>query len=402
MQSFAISLAQTRLIRFLAIGVFTVAGLITAGTVRAQICGNHIREAGEQCDDPNNTNLDGCSATCSFEQIQRINYFKLQTASDTFCTSNAFGGAITSTGLSSFQASIDSALADGSQSLLLEFLGLDDLSGTSDANLQLGVLNATPQSPNGSYDGTSDLDWWYAVDPLTIDASRNPLETLSASIAAQELSAGPGTVTLNLILAGAPAVLSISSARLQTSIGTSSTPMSYVYGSDTDRGHLYAENLDPLLQSFESMGQPTTTGAGKMCGNISAQSLSLVPVPAAMAAGGSTACSQNYSASSNSMLDVLVGGCTVLGFFVVITPTQPDQVDPAMPVAGAGGPYQLSENSQHQVTTCRDKNNTVVTLSTCLAAAAYSSFFKFTTDRVIATNADPILYDTIFQDGFGF
>jgi len=102
------------------------------------------------------------------------------------------------------------------------------------------------------------------------------------------------------------------------------------------------------------------------------------------------------------MLDVLVGGCTVLGFVVVITPTQPDQVDPVMPVAGAGGPYKLSENSQHQVTTCRDKNNTVVTLSTCLAAAAYSSFFKFTTDRVIATNADPILYDTIFQDGFGF
>ncbi len=31
------------------------------------ICGNRILEAGEQCDDGNNTDGDGCSASCTFE-----------------------------------------------------------------------------------------------------------------------------------------------------------------------------------------------------------------------------------------------------------------------------------------------------------------------------------------------
>ena len=66
-----------------------------------------------------------------------------------------------------------------------------------------------------------------------------------------------------------------------------------------------------------------------------------------------------------------------------VSPTQPDDVDPTAPPAGAGGPYRLSAGTNRIVNTCRDKNNAVVNLAACLDAAAYSSYFRFATDRVI-------------------
>ena len=53
-----------------------------------------MREGAEQCDDSNTSNLDGCNASCSFEQIQRVDYLAMQWGTDTVCTKNALGGAI--------------------------------------------------------------------------------------------------------------------------------------------------------------------------------------------------------------------------------------------------------------------------------------------------------------------
>ena len=78
---------------------------------------------------------------------------------------------------------------------------------------------------------------------------------------------------------------------------------------------------------------------------------------------------------------VLTGTLVKIG--TEVTATQPDQVDPAVPAAGAGAPYTLLVTG-NTVSGCRDSANTTVTLTTCLAAAAYSSEFSFTTDRVIA------------------
>ena len=61
----------------------------------------------------------------------------------------------------------------------------------------------------------------------------------------------------------------------------------------------------------------------------------------------------------------------------------PIKSTPAAPVAGAGGPYKFTATSGH-VTGCTDKHGASANLQTCLAAAAYSSAFKFGTDRVIA------------------
>ena len=184
-------------------------------------------------------------------------------------------------------------------------------------------------------------------------------------------------MTLVLPLGGGPAALKFTSTMFTAAIGATSTPLS---SAGSPPGHLASEHLDPALTSYASMGQPTAAGAGKLCGNVAAASLALVPIP--MALVGGFGCSQGYTLA-NSILDVLVGGCNILAV-QQIKPTQPDQVDPAAMPAGAGAPYTLSASPATKVvSTCRDKNNAVVPLQACLSAAAYSAFFKFTTDRVI-------------------
>jgi hypothetical protein len=94
---------------------------------------------------------------------------------------------------------------------------------------------------------------------------------------------------------------------------------------------------------------------------------------------------------------VFIRGCTTLGILNVrdINVTQPDKEDPTAPAAGAGpattGPtYTLSASSTTTkiVDRCRDRSGTTFNAGTpqfeaCLKDAAYSSYFKFTTDRVI-------------------
>lgn len=139
-------------------------------------------------------------------------------------------------------------------------------------------------------------------------------------------------------------------------------PVSPLTSTGGTPGHLASEHLAPALVSFASTGERNDNGAGKLCGNVTAASLDQVPVPLDLQMGGALACNQGYTAS-NSLLDVLVGGCTV-------------------PQPGAGGPYTLQWTGTN-VTGCRDKNNMNVNLTDCLNAAAYSAFFKLAMGRVI-------------------
>ena len=144
-------------------------------------------------------------------------------------------------------------------------------------------------------------------------------------------------------------------------------------------GHLPAENLDPVLVSAASTGQQNLNGAGKLCGNITASSLAGVQVPAAIPMN----CA-GYTMTS-SILDLLVSGCRAFGFIQLVAPTQPDKEDPTVVAVGAGPPYRLSASNagNHIVDTCKDTNGATVNLAMCLSDAAYSSYFKFATDRVI-------------------
>jgi cysteine-rich repeat protein len=354
--------------------------LAACGIAQAQVCGNGVREGAEQCDDGNTVNMDGCSATCTFEQVQRVNQLNMEFGTSTSCPLNKLGGAFGTLVQSALQNGISNSVADGSTSAMMYFEGLADLSGQSATGFNIGLLNGQPYSTLNGYNGTSDVDWWYLPDPLDIDNNRLPTSMLGGNIAAGVLTAGPGAFGLRTTLAGAPATLQFSSMTIRITTGSSSTPMTY-NGSAT-QGHLPAENLDPALTSFETAGSP-----GTLCGNVSAASLAASMLSSSIV----TYCS-GYT-TNNSELDLLVGGCTYLSFSLV-QPTQPDQVNPNAPVAGAGGPYHLAADASKMVTGCADRNNAVVPLATCLNAAAYSSYFTFTTDRVMFKD------DVIFRDGF--
>ena len=337
------------------------------------ICGDGIRQTGEQCDDGNVVNLDGCDATCHFEQDHRANAVTMQFNTDALCTVNALGGAISGIAQGTLQTSLTNGVTSGATTVMFKFLGLTDLSGTNQANVQLGALGGKPVT-GANYNGNSDSEWWYTTDPNSIDALRAPRSALTGSIVSKLLNAS-GTMDLALTIAGSLAQLHLSNAKVRANIGNTSAPLMSSNG--LTPGHLAGEHLDPILASFDTMSN------GELCGNISSASLATVPAPATLIAGGGTnACSEGYTAQ-NHLLDILVGGCHVLFGFTAITPTQPDQVDPAAPVAGAGAPYTLVETN-HTVTSCKDRNNATVNLQTCLAASAYSSFLKFTSDRVIA------------------
>jgi cysteine-rich repeat protein len=336
-------------------------------------CGDGVRSATEQCDDGNNLNLDGCDSTCHFEQVLRANSLTIQFGTDAVCTANAFGGAFTPFTQGTLQSGLDQSIQDGSTSVLFQMIGLDDLTGANDGMMSVGVMRGLPVSVSG-YNGTADTDFWYTIDPLSIDAARRPIAALSGAIALGQLSAGPGSASLPLAVFGSLASLQMSSLRLSAAIGGTSTPLASAGTSSP--GHLAAEHLNSALVSFASVT------LGTACGDISAASLAQIPIPAALAVGGATACTQGYT-TSNTVLDLLVGGCTNL-VIQSVKPTQPDQTVPTAPQPGAGGLYKLSMNASHHVDACRDSGNAAVNLTQCLNAAAYSSYFDFTADRVIA------------------
>jgi cysteine-rich repeat protein len=379
--------------------VCALIGIVMAasGPVVAQVCGNGIREAAEQCDDGNRADFDGCSANCRFEQTQRINQLLFEITTSAACPKNALGGAFTATAQGSLQTAINASVSDGSTSVLLYFRGLTDPAGVNnEPNLEIGLFNAAPESPTGAYSGSNDVDWWYAVDETELDTSQKPLSQLGGDITNGVLAAGPGSFLLSTYLA-TPVTMSFSSSVLAAPVGAASTPMTFVSG--TDRGHLATEHLDPTLQSFAStgVGSPVT---GSLCGNVSAESLAQAPVPASLqAGGGAAACDQGYT-GANSLLDVVVFGCkTLSGLVTAVNATQPDQSDPGVSAAGVGAPYTLSSSTMsHTVDTCKDKNGTTVDLATCLKAAAYSVYFRFSTDRVIAKSTSAA--DTIYHDDF--
>jgi hypothetical protein len=304
----------------------------------------------------------------TFRQDQRINSLTLQFAIDSFATQNAFGGAFGSTFQGQIQSPIASSITSGATSLLFEMPGLSDLTGTNEASLQAGVVNAVPVNPTGPYNGNSDLDWWYAPRGAELDLNDLPKAQLTGFIAAKALTlAGP---SINLVFSLGS--VNISSVHIAAVVGPSSTPTTSP--GYYPPGHPASDQIDPTLQSFASMS------SGQLKGNISAASLAAAPIPASLT--GATTCSQNYT-TANSWLDVLVSGCTAFGLVTVVRATQPDQADPAARPVGNGAPFHLSANSSHVVDVCTDKNSITVNLTACLQAAAYSSYFKFTTDRVI-------------------
>ena len=201
----------------------------------------------------------------------------------------------------------------------------------------------------------------------SIDGSRNPKTSLlnGKFTTGGNLSSDPGTINLTLVLAaGSTAMLTMKNTVLTAKSEASSTPTA---SSGATPGHLASEHDLMTLKSFGSLT------AGKICGDVTARSLSQVKLPASF----DGQCDEGYSSTAtpvNTLLDVLVGGChhTALGFPVsVIAATQPD--------GPSGTTVHITMTGTH-VSGCTGGGG----YDACLDVATYSSAFQFTADRVIA------------------
>jgi hypothetical protein len=338
------------------------------------VCGNGAIESGEQCDDGNTLNLDGCNSVCKYEEVQRVTQLLVRrdSPSPNFCSpmTNQFGTALSSSAANSFNSSLQTDIDNGVLNTMLDFLGLDDLTGVSDSALDVGVVNGVLDPKKGAWSPPGAIDWWFLANAADINGSGIPLYKLSpSSIASRVLTGGPSTVILNYN--GSP--LTMLGANLTAQIGTTTSvpappPSALAAG----------------LTAFETMSA-NGTGLG-LCGNITVGSLAAIPAPQELASGGSNACRSQCSnslsytycgagnpvgPSCNSLLDVLVGGCRVTILCITaITKKQPD--------VGVGGnpPNTLTNGTNNKVTVSQPND-------------AYSSYFRFNSKRAHITNNLP-------------
>lgn len=266
-------------------------------------CGNARREPGEQCDDGARAHLDGCSASCTFEQVVRVSSLRLQFGADETCPRNGLGAAFALPVRSLIQEAWARDIGTGRLNMLFHFLSVPDLAGEQSGPVALGVSFAQRVAGDG-HDAAEELDWWYAVEPELLQPDRLPRQIVAAQLEDRELRCGPVTLPLRLNTAGSAAgpltALELHDARLSAEIG-SAEQLSASMGQPP--GHLPAENLDPELRTFAGMGRPGLE-AGRLCGTFSAAALRSAPAPALLA--GTGVCLEEYGREA-SLLDVLVG-----------------------------------------------------------------------------------------------
>jgi cysteine-rich repeat protein len=348
-----------------------------AGTCKASACGDGCLDPskGEQCDDGNLHDLDGCDSACKYEVVARMTSVAIsgtQAPAALGCmpATNRLGAqALTSTALGQLNPDLTTDVNGGTVNVMTQFLGLTDLTGVSSAPFSIGVLDATPDPAKGAWPGNNPIDWWFLADPATVSMGLPTGRFTNATLAARNLAAGPSNITLTLNLGGSPAQLTMLGAHIAASINGNPPP---------DVPAPPPAALAPGLTVFQTI---SGNGAGQgLCGNITVASLAAIPVPATLAQGGGTACgacggSHTYTActgtqtpnnsSCNSLLDVLVGGCKVVACFVtVVNPEQPD-----VPAGAMVTPLALGAGNKVPVATTMNDSD------------AYSSYLTFTANR---------------------
>jgi hypothetical protein len=224
-----------------------------------------------------------------------------------------------------------------------------------------------------TYDGNNDLDWWYVRDPMSVDASETPLEQLSGQITGGRLTAGPGTVSLNLLFALQPALVKLFDTKVDAQIdGMVTAPTVSAMG--TTPGHLASEHLSPTLTTVQG------SSSGAMCSNVSVESLFNTPMPLLLEGVCTDATGQApVFTSANHLLDAFIAGCRVFGTTGIL-PTQPDgSLD--------GATYRFAIDPMTSAVTSCTKDGAPALLTDCVSNATYSSYFKFAADRVIIKRA---------------
>ncbi|MCC6899285.1 MAG: DUF4215 domain-containing protein [Polyangiaceae bacterium] len=342
------------------------------------VCGNGTIEAPEHCDDKGTANLDGCDAKCAYETVLRVIDMDIKGgAAPSFCsvTKNQLGNvALTPTALSTLNGDLQKGIDAGSNNLMLQLLGLQELTGTADASLEVGLLSGFLDKTKGAWptDGQNPIDWWFTVDEKGLDAAGLPTGKIgSGALKAKVLRAGPSTIDLALNLGGSPAVLGMRDAKLRAA--ASGAP---------DVPAPPPSALAAGLSVFQEL--VANQGNQGLCGNVTVSSLAKIPIPEALTTGvaacqecpGSkkyTFCGKEKPVGEgcNSLLDALVGGCKgLVCALTTINPTQPDVAKPG------GKPTPLSNQGAL---------NKIPDADVAANLDAYSAFLTFRARRAHVT-----------------
>ncbi len=361
--------------------VCTGGAVCTAGNcVKTPLCGDAVIDTGEHCDDGNKSNLDGCDSTCKYEMFTRLYDADIvKGTAPSFCayTANRLGQALSTTAVNQLNTALQDGIDDAGTNIMVQALGLDDLKGDNDPALELGIVTGTLDPAKGAWpgNGAASLDWWFKLDAAQLDANNLPTGKLTGGVLANTvLTAGPSPVNLTLMLSGSPAVLQMRDAKIRAATS----------GTDS----VSAPPPGALASGLLVFPEVIANGSGQgLCGAITVDSLSKIPIPEALTTGAGackscsgskvyTYCGQNQpvGATCNSLLDALVGGCKV-DFIVscavtVITSTQPD-----VPKSGGSLTPLSVSGTYNKVPSAQSSGN----------MDAYSSFLAFRARRAHAT-----------------
>ncbi len=335
------------------------------------VCGDGVIAGNEQCDDGNTKNLDGCDSTCRYETVMRYTTFDFsRDPAPAFCvhSANALGAAFSAEVIKQYDDNTKITIDGGFFNGFLALGGLDDLTGANAASLRLGSIAG---SIDTRYPNTWDpnaIDEWYLAETTGLDSQQLPKEVFSpASITSHVLSGGPGPIKLKFVTNLTAHVLDSFNATLRATIDAS--PALDVPGAPPS-------TLAPGLQVFQTI---TATAPDQgICGVVTVDALAHTQMPQDFCLGPnacqpSSVCSgsRTYSCSTNSLLDVIVGGCSSTALcFHLVDATQPD-------VGTGGNPPAILTNGA----------NNVVTPS--VAGDGYTYFLHFTAARAHLTNNLP-------------
>jgi cysteine-rich repeat protein len=320
-------------------------------------------DPGEQCDDNNHFDLDGCDSACGFEVVTRMSTISISgMTAPNFCVhpANAFGTKVIANALvlGELNTTLQQDVTSAAINVVTQFLGLSDPTGTNATGWSLGIADATPDPARGAWPGNNPMDWSFLADATVVNMGLPTGQLGNGKIVNHKITAGPSTVTLTLSFAGTPANLTMNNAAISGTVGNATnSPMPP------------PAQVEAGLKVLETI---TANGNGQgLCGDITVASLAQVPVPQALTGSSMTACTEGYTycgvgmpvgPTCNSLLDVIIGGCHV-SIISGVNPTQPD-------VAGSGGAVQqLSAGALKKVSVpAGDKD-------------AYSAFLQFATTR---------------------
>jgi cysteine-rich repeat protein len=366
-----------------------------SGQCTSANCGNGTIDTGEQCDDGNVHDLDGCDSRCNYEMVLRLNSLAIsRTAAPSYCmpTTNTLGTkTLTTFSVPILNNSVSGDIDAGTLNVMTQLLGLTDLTGgTSESSgLSFGILNGSLDPAKGTWPNQSPIDWWFLADRTTVSDGL-PTSMVSSTLSNRSLNAGPADVTIVLSLGGQPSPLEVRSAYVVATLD--GTPAPNVPGPPPAKLANGLTVLQTMTASAANQG---------LCGNITVESLANVPIPAMLSSPASAGAAATHPCTAacpmsnvytycgmgmpvgpncNSLLDVLVGGCNVAtsaalcglsALTEVVNPTQPD-----VPASGGSSTMLTPDATTHKIPatqTSGDKD-------------AYSAFMTFTGNRAHFTS----------------